>query len=285
MAHRPNSDRMPVWLWPHKSYLNQLSARFSNTSQATLKWWAEHGMTDLAVGEGYTDDMPEVLDATLALGINANIMPNGGLTSETAFSSEPPDSDVWYRGAGDSGTSAHKLLNPFHPRVIAWHEAENEKLMRHVAGYPHIRMPSSIQRSSTSSPPMPMKMARRCSTAAGFRPGQLGERKICTAGCSCGRRSATASQPIRVQEGKRIGCCQCGNGRDSTSLSTRCAHDQRPIPQLRFTGRLSGNRCNRQLDLHKSRSEADAICRDTAGRMPKHEANSLEHRDAVELSG
>jgi len=138
LAHRPNSDRMPVWLWPHRSYLNQV-VPFGKNSKTTLKWWADHGMTELAVGEGYSDDMQKALDATLALGINANIMPNGGLTSETAFASEPPESDVWYRGPGDSRPSPHKLLNPFHPRVIAWHDSENEHLMRRVAGYPHVR--------------------------------------------------------------------------------------------------------------------------------------------------
>lgn len=137
-ACRLNSERMPAWLWPHKSHLVQL-APLTEASETTLAWWADHGMTDLVVGESLSDDMIKSLDFSLALGLNANIMPNGGLTGGTAFAVEPAESGVWYRRLGEPGRAEHKLLTPFHPTVIVWQEAENGRFMSRVSNYPHIR--------------------------------------------------------------------------------------------------------------------------------------------------
>lgn len=140
IARRPNADRMPVWLWPHKAYLDQLVS-FNDQGKRTLDWWADHGFTEVAIGDGYSDAMPQGLDYALTLGLNVCLMPNGGLVGAPGFDAN--DEDVWFKGEGDAdllpGDDTPGILNPFHPKVIAWHDRETERLMRRVVGYPHIR--------------------------------------------------------------------------------------------------------------------------------------------------
>lgn len=138
LAARPKSDRMPVWLWPHKAFLDQLT-NFDDNSKQTLQWWSDHGVTDFAVGENPSDDMLKALDFTLGIGVNACLMPNGGLTSAGAFADEPADSDVWFRPQRESADLARRLLNPLHPRVTRWHTEAVESLMSKASRYPHIR--------------------------------------------------------------------------------------------------------------------------------------------------
>jgi hypothetical protein len=141
LTRRPSADRMPVWLWPHKAFLGQLKP-FDDRSKQTLDWWASHGFTEVAVGEGNSDAMLEALDYALTRGLNVCLMPNGGLVSTPGFEAE--DEEVWYRGSADRGLDqkqdgAPRKLNPYHPEVIAWHDRENEQLMRRVANFPQVR--------------------------------------------------------------------------------------------------------------------------------------------------
>ncbi|MEX2306873.1 MAG: hypothetical protein WD738_04740 [Pirellulales bacterium] len=177
LARRPNADRMPVWLWPHKAFLDQLKP-FDGRSKRTLDWWASHGFTEVAVGEGNSEAMLGALDYALTLGLNVCLMPNGGLVSAPSF--EATDEEVWYQGLGDreleQNNAAPRKLNPFHPKVIAWHDRENEQLMRRVADYPQIRSAffnSEIVDQLTVN--LNELGKQRMEQALGFGPQELGE--------------------------------------------------------------------------------------------------------------
>ena len=140
IASPPNPDRMPVWLWPHKAYLDQLTP-FNDMSRQTLDWWSSHGFTELALGEHLTRDLIAGIEYTMKQGRNVCVLPNGGLESGAGFSGE--DDDIWFKindGEYLSDPDADKrILNPFHPKVQAWQDHENETIMRRLATYPNVK--------------------------------------------------------------------------------------------------------------------------------------------------
>ncbi len=141
IAQRPNPNQMPVWLWPHQAFLNQLTP-FDDRSKKTLDWWADHGFTDVAVGEALSDDMLRGLDYAIRRGLHVCILPNGGLRGASEFDKVEED-DLWFKiGENEfvlESKDGPKLLNPFHPRVAQWHRGQVEQLMGRLADYPQIR--------------------------------------------------------------------------------------------------------------------------------------------------
>ncbi|MCI0331931.1 MAG: hypothetical protein L0228_01740 [Planctomycetes bacterium] len=177
LARRPTGDRMPVWMWPHKAFLDQLKP-FDDRSKRTLDWWASHGFTDVAVGEGISDGVLDGLDYALTLGLNVCLMPHGGLEATPSFGEQ--GEEVWFKGPGDQKlygiAGKYRILNPFHPKVIAWHDRENEQLMRRVASYPQIR--SAFFNSEVVDQlrvNLNVQGKQRMEEALGFGPEELGE--------------------------------------------------------------------------------------------------------------
>ncbi|MCC7085071.1 MAG: hypothetical protein IT427_08695 [Pirellulales bacterium] len=144
LAPRPQADALPVWLWPHNAYLSAL-APFSDQSRKVIRWWGNHGITNLAPGGvwsqpiGWTDDIAQAMDALLAEGLTACIMPDGGLHPDSSYPQD--DGEYWFKISSDefakySHDKTRRIANPFHPAVAKRHNDANEKSMQIVADYP-----------------------------------------------------------------------------------------------------------------------------------------------------
>lgn len=180
IARRLNPQRMPVWLWPHQAFLDQLTP-FDQRSRQTLDWWADHGFTDVAVGEQLSDDMRRGLDYALTRGLQVCLLPNGGLRASSEF--DEKDEDLWFKiGASEFARErpdGPRLLNPFHPRVARWHRRQVEQLISPLADYPQIKTAffnsELVDRLRANQNPRGQRLLRE---TLGYTPQEIGPPKF-----------------------------------------------------------------------------------------------------------
>ncbi len=122
-VHRPNSDRLMIWLW----------------GGGGSQWYLDHGFTTWtgpSWGSPYTgDDWIRALDQGLLAGADVGISPNGGLRDVNPKEIADPD-------ATNLGVRAHEtgsVANPFHPEVARVQNESNRKLMEFVQHFPQVK--------------------------------------------------------------------------------------------------------------------------------------------------
>jgi len=122
-AHRPNSDRLMIWLW----------------GGGGSPWYMEHGFTTLTApnwSNDYTaDNWLRALDQGLLAGADMGISPNGGLRDIDPATIADPDAT----NAAVEAYVKEPIGNPFHPEVARVQNEANRKLMEFVQHFPQVK--------------------------------------------------------------------------------------------------------------------------------------------------
>ncbi len=122
-VHRPNSDRLMIWLW----------------GGGGSQWYLDHGFTTWTGpgwGSPYTgEEWGRALDQALLAGADVGLWPNGGLRDVDPKEIADPD-------ATNLGVRAHEtggVANPFHPEVARIQNETNRKLMEFAQFFPQVK--------------------------------------------------------------------------------------------------------------------------------------------------
>ena len=122
-VHRPNPDRLIVWLW----------------GGGGSEWYLDHGFTTWS-GPYWTanfsaDATVRALDAGLLRGADVGITANGGLTDIDPLQIADPDA----RNLAIEAYHKDPVANPFHPEVARRQDDANRTLMEFVQHFPQVR--------------------------------------------------------------------------------------------------------------------------------------------------
>lgn len=125
IAPRPNPDRMPMWLWPHKASLDA-AASFDDESRRKAQYWMDLGFNNIAFGEAPSPVLNQWFDFAMKKGVTVCLMPPGGFAIPPDANKEDPD--LLFKGPDGKVIRDGKFANPFHPQV----QRHQEKLMHEL---------------------------------------------------------------------------------------------------------------------------------------------------------
>jgi len=134
ITKRPNPERMTVWLWPHKAFLDSMKT-YDEAALKKLDWWTSIGWNNFAFGEEYQPEMKKFWDYALFKGLGVCVMPNGGLQHVNLQSDDP---DVKFKSIDGAVVKEGTIANPFHPAVAKWQDDRNRELMLAARDYPNV---------------------------------------------------------------------------------------------------------------------------------------------------
>lgn len=122
-AHRPNPDRLMIWLW----------------GGGGSPWYMEHGFTTLTgprwETDYTTDDWRRALDQGLVAGADMGISLNGGLRDVDPTTIADPDAT----NVAVEAYVKEPIGNPFHPEVARQQDGANRRLMEFVQHFPQVK--------------------------------------------------------------------------------------------------------------------------------------------------
>lgn len=133
IAPRPNPDRMPMWLWPHKASLDAAQT-FDDESRGKAQFWIDLGFSNIAFGESPSPVLDQWLDFAMKERVTVCIMPPGGFTVPP--DADKSDPDLLFEGPDGKVIRDGKFANPFHPLVQRHQDKLMNELMHAVSDRP-----------------------------------------------------------------------------------------------------------------------------------------------------
>jgi hypothetical protein len=128
VARRPEPDRLEIWLW---------------SAGGDGRYYFDHGFTIAGGFDGvywrdsYQANAMRILDADLARGVYATIVPCGGIARRDSPGAVPQGDDTSYRGAG---RNEERYYNPFSPQVERLRSQRNASFLEAMGDHPAVKV-------------------------------------------------------------------------------------------------------------------------------------------------